>query len=525
MTKQGYGKIAGALGLLFLLSSPYTWILNQSALAAVTKAVVGTVLLAFYVLTHAGSLGQVASRKSSFFFASSAVLGFLVLAALVAVNVIAAKKDKSFDLTKNRIFTLAPQTQGVLRALTEPVRVVAFLPPQSSALDQVEGLLSRYHREAPERFSYAFKDPRKTPDLASKYELREGQTTLILAKGQGPKESHTAVNLLPEQILTEQEVTNALLKLSSTGAQKVYFLTGHGEWPLTKGDEPEQSLSELGKSLEQEGYTPAPLNLLAGKAMEVPQDAAVVVVAGARNPVSAGEEKALRAYLDRGGRVAVFAEAVVDGGLKALLAAYGVQVDPGILADDRATAGNPYLLLTNFYSEHELARSLKRLELIAELPTARGLTVLHEGLMDGVHVEPVLTTSPYAWEVAKPAEAPVRQDGDKTGSIPVVTATTRRTAEVKDKRFDEARLLVFGDAQLLVDANWGHEANRNLVLNALAWTTSQSAKITIRPPDRDISTLDVDGPVYERIRFVATDLLPFSLLGVGLVVWLQRRNR
>jgi ABC-type uncharacterized transport system involved in gliding motility auxiliary subunit len=251
----------------------------------------------------------------------------------------------------------------------------------------------------------------------------------------------------------------------------------------------------------------------------------MVVITGARKSITAAEEKALRDYVDQGGRLTVFEEAEADGGLKSLLAAYGVEVDPGILADDRAAVGNPYILLTNFYSEHELARSLKKLQLIAQLPTARGLTVLHQGLADGVHAEPVLLTSPYAWEVKNPTEEPVRNDGDKAGSIPVVTASTRKIPETTGRRFDEARLVVFGTSQILVDANWGNEANRNLVMNSVAWATNQVSKITIRPPDRDISSLDLDSAMLQRIRFVSTDLLPFSVLGLGLAIWMRRRSQ
>jgi hypothetical protein len=98
--------------------------------------------------------------------------------------------------------------------------------------------------------------------------------------------------------------------------------------------------------------------------------------------------------------------------------------------------------------------------------------------------------------------------------------------QAKDnKRFDEARLAVFGASQILVDVNWGHEPNRNLVMNGFAWATAQVNKITIRPPDRDISTLEIDNQLMSRIRFVATDLAPISVLAIGLAIWLSRRHK
>ena len=62
-------------------------------------------------------------------------------------------------------------------------------------------------------------------------------------------------------------------------------------------------------------------------------------------------------------------------------------------------------------------------------------------------------------------------------------------------------------------------------MNAVAWASEQFNKITIRPPDRDISTLDLDLPLLAKIRFVATDLIPISLLGIGLAFWLARQNK
>jgi len=124
-----------------------------------------------------------------------------------------------------------------------------------------------------------------------------------------------------------------------------------------------------------------------------------------------------------------------------------------------------------------------------------------------------------------PDENPQPSPGEKTGQIAVVTASTRNTTQAANKRFDEARLVVFGDSQLLTDGAWGYEPNRNLVLNAAAWTSSQVEKISIRPPDRDISTIDLTPDLLSRIRFVAVDLLPLTLLGTGLAIWLVRRSK
>src|SRR4029453_2873327 len=265
MNTRTLGKILGALGLVALLSAPYTYFVTTgSPWMAMVKAVLGVLLIGAYFATNLGEFGQFASRRSTFYLVSTIATVLVVLVGLVAVNYVAAKKGKSWDLTTKKIFTLAPQTKSALGSLKEKVRAYAFLSPSDPDYEQVDRLLQRYREQAPDRFEVVFKDPRKAPDLAQKYQLREGQTTLVLTRGTGDKENHTTVSVSGG--VTEQDLTNALIKLNSVGEQKVYFTTGHGEWPL----EPIQprdpgSLSELKKTLLQEGYVPSTINLAAGK--------------------------------------------------------------------------------------------------------------------------------------------------------------------------------------------------------------------------------------------------------------------
>ncbi|MFZ5470726.1 MAG: GldG family protein [Myxococcota bacterium] len=535
------GKIFGGLGLVLVLSSPITLVFTSgSTTVTIVKATIGVVLIGAWFATHSkqlfgadapapkpgsateGERPMGAGTRAGFFWVSTGLLALVTVGALAAANFIVARRNKTWDLTSKKIYSLAPQTTSTLRALKDPVKAIGFLPADHPAYDTLDELFRRYAAES-ERFVYALKDPLKNPDLAAKYQLREGQTTVVLTKGEGTQAAHTAIN-----VLSEQELTNALIKLEKVGEQKVYYLVGHGEWPLEEVEPTAEgpsvtSAGELAKSLLQEGYSPQTLNLV--EKNEIPRDAALLVIAGARSRFSDGEKALLEKYLEEGGRLVYFAEAKADPGLDALLAKYGVQVDEGLVADDRVNPTNPYVVVTAAMGDHDITRILKQVKANVELPTVRGLSVLHEGLADGVVVTPVVVSSPFAWVETTLDDQPRLSPGEKAGAIPLVLASTRPTASAKDKRFDEARVLVFGDSEVLVDAMWGHEADRNLVLNSLAWASSQVQKITIRPPDRDISTLDVDDAMLSRIRFISMDLLPISLVGFGLAIWLARRSK
>lgn len=525
MNSANIGKIAGGIGLVLLLSSPFTWFLTSgSPWLSIGKAGLGAALVAAYFATNWRRLGQFASRRSTFFFASTVVGTALVLAALTAINFVAEKKNRSWDLTRQKIHSLAPQTISALQGLQESIRAVAFVPTGHESYEEIRDLLERYHREAPDKWAFSFKDPRKTPDLAEKYQLREGDPTVVLIRGEGAKQSHKTVQF-PRFVRTsrEQDLTNGLLSLAAAGQQKVYFIAGHGELPLEAAEAARGALSELATSLKQEGYTPEALNL-AGKT-EVPRDAALVAIAAARTRFTEPEEKTLRDYLAEGGRVLVFAEAGVEMGLDKLLAEYGVQIDPGILADDQFAVHSPYNVLSLFFGEHEIVQLLRAQQMNVQFATARGLTLLREGVLEGASAQPVVLSSPFAWLETVPNENPAPSEGEKQGQIAIVAASSRTITAAEKKRFDEARLVVFGDADLLADVNWGVEPNRNLVMNAFGWASNQANRITIRPPDRDISTVDLDQDMLSRIRFAATDLFPVTLLAIGVAIWITRRNQ
>ncbi|HEX8536142.1 MAG TPA: hypothetical protein VF664_01670, partial [Cystobacter sp.] len=101
MKAANLGRILGGLGLLLLLSSPFTLFVTSGSLTLfVTKAVLGLLLVAVYLATNFKRLGQFASRRSSFFFGSSALMVLLAVLALGAVNYIAHARNQRWDLTE-----------------------------------------------------------------------------------------------------------------------------------------------------------------------------------------------------------------------------------------------------------------------------------------------------------------------------------------------------------------------------------------------------------------------------------------
>ena len=65
---------------------------------------------------------------------------------------------------------------------------------------------------------------------------------------------------------------------------------------------------------------------------------------------------------------------------------------------------NPYVIISSSYGQHEISKPLIDKQLNLEMPTARGLSMLKEGVEQGVTVTPIAITSTFAWEETTPEQ-------------------------------------------------------------------------------------------------------------------------
>jgi len=205
------GKIAGGIGVVLLVAAPFTWYVLRTAPYATTyagiKVALGIALIAFWVVK-----GRDAGDERAFvYYVSSGIIALLVIALGAGVNFIANKRLKTYDWTTKKVNSLAPQTLMTLKDLKEPVKAIAFVGADNPVYEPLKELFRRYADES-DKFSSDFKDPKKSIELNEKYQVKEGQTTVILSRGSGDKETHTSLS-----VVSEQDLTNALVKLNATG--------------------------------------------------------------------------------------------------------------------------------------------------------------------------------------------------------------------------------------------------------------------------------------------------------------------
>ncbi len=527
------GRLAGAVGLVLLLTCPLTYLLAGELTGLFwMKLVLGVAATVTYLLTNGDFFARLGGARGSSTLAMTSVSVVAVLAILAALNYMVAKHPKEIDLTREGVFTLSEQTIGVLQRLSQPVKVYAFFTSSEREYGSVDDTLRRYARLT-DKLSYEMVNVANRPDLVERYSLQQnGPRVLVLA---GENDARV-------KDISEESLTNAIVKVTQSGAKAIYFLTGHGERDL-KDEREAKGLKLTADAVRGDGFEVKTLDFTAAAAaapgtaidiapgakkptLSVPADAAVVVVAGPRVSLLEPEVAALSAYLDRGGRVVLLLDPDSDGGLAGLLAQYKITLHNDLVVDT-----SPVNQLLGYGAAGAILKPLGEHPTVDEMAApalmfmGRSLAV-SEGGEAGVTATPLLGTGDAAWgETNYKSGRAERDDKDTAGPVTMAAIAVKTTNVVDAKATPEARLFVAGDSDWVDNQLRDVQGNPDLFLNVLAWLAEEENKITIRPKTRAASQLLLTGEQMNTLVFASMDVLPVLLIALGSAIVLLRRQR
>lgn len=446
---------------------------------------------------------------------TAAGLALLAVAAgLVLINLAAARFPWRLDTTMNHRFSLAAQTREILAALPGPVTAVGFYTPEEAGQQAyMEDLLREYEHASGGLLTWSMVDPSANPSLAAQYGVTRTAVTVLTY--QGKQEQVDEWDMLGEydpftgqpRLNGEQALTSALLRLTTAHSPRIYFLEGHGE----------AELWEWPRLLRAEGYQQEPLSLATRPA--VPADADALVIAGPRRDLTQAEVQMLEAYLEQGGRVAVFLAPgqhlpVLEGWLES----WGVTVRNDLVVDPArhylydATAAVPV------YQGHAITNKLQEARVAMVMPGARSLKVAEA--KEGFQYAPLLTTSAEAWGETRWSEgAPQRDAQDHPGPLTLAVAVTRAAAEQA-----EARLLVAGSVSFAADDALALQGNLDFAMAGLGWLTDRPEGIAIRAHGPDTPPLFFTTRQAAAILAATTVVMPLLFLAAGGWIWYRQRH-
>jgi ABC-type uncharacterized transport system involved in gliding motility auxiliary subunit len=464
----------------------------------------------------------------------------------VGLNYLASHYAWRFDLTQLRRHSLSAETKSYLAQLREPVRVIVTLaqedegdPDQAAIYRDVRGLLREYIYAADAaaagliRVDYI--DVYQRPREAEQLNLT-ANTVLFLSGEQGGRRREVPLADLYRRrdrqriaFLGEQAFTAAILDVSSPGQKKIYFLAGHGEMDPNAVD-PVRGLSELRDALRQRNYALDTLDL--ARARAIPEDAAVVVSAGAQTRYESYEQETLRDYLtNRAGRMVVFFQPAINPtGLEELLNDWGILTD-NVRVYDRGADGrtdNGDLILSAL-TPHPATQLLIDNQLVLRFGATRAARPNPARATDpGLAVTPLVSAGPTAWgerNYQRRSLAEFNPASDLAGPFAIVTAAERVKAK-NDLRFSVpvGRIVAFGSADFAANGRLRAGANAAIVFSTLNWLVDRDALPNVPARSVERFQLALSHDQLRNLRYTLFFAVPGAAALLGLLVYWTRRK-
>jgi len=504
------------------------------------SALAGLALILLYGAGHWRQIARSFERRQTRYGALAGTSVVLVISIVAGLNYVLSRQNHRWDLTAAQQYSLSDQTRQVLDNLSAPVRILVFA--REPEFPRYQDRLDEYAYQS-SQVTVDYIDADRQPLLARQYEIQTYGTIVFDYDGRIERVDSDS----------EQDLTNALIKVVEGTEQIVYFIEGHGEKAHTSPDR--DGYSSVSAALGLDNF--AVESLVLAQRPAVPDNATVVVVAGPQTDLLPSELEALHTYMNGGGKLLLLIDppvtndTPVPNGLFGLAREWGIEVGTDVVVDASGVGqlfgADASVPVAANYPFHPIT---DRFNLLTAYPLARSVSAV-SGNPDGRVAEPFIETSAQSWVEANidglaTGQVEMNEEaGDRPGPITIgmavsVPAPLPETASVETVGIEapadgtsvededappppETRLVVVGDSDFASNATVGIQGNRDMFLNAVNWLAQQENLISIRAREPEDRRLTLTAFQQRFVFWLSVLLLPAFSLSAGVYTWWRRR--
>jgi ABC-type uncharacterized transport system involved in gliding motility auxiliary subunit len=537
------------LGLLIIVGAKW-WVREGKVLPGKEQyyLAAGLALIFLHIALRWDDIVRAVGPRQMRHGGNALVLVAVVAALLFGLNYLVYRHDKQWDLTKNNRYSLSDQAKKVLGGLQDDVTVWYF--QRASGLREAQERMSLFTRESP-RLKVQYVDPVANPARAQEFDARGPYPLLVVERGTRRERASND---------SEQDVVNALVKVTRDKTKTVCFVEGEGERAVA--DSGERGYSAAKAALEKSQYHTQTVVLARESA--VPAACSVVIVAGPERDLLPHEIDALRRFVTTGGKAMVMLEPPMKQdapNLAALLKEWKLEPGQDVVVDvspmGQVFGTGPLTPIAVQYPYHEITRDFR---LMTAFHTARSLKAATEGGAAGVTAQNLVETTDASWaETDLTLKDPIEANEGKDtrgpialGAVATVPATAPPPAASPSPALAspgaspsaspaaaspspsaspsdepaaprEGRVVAFGDADFASNQLLTFGGNQDFFLNAVAWLAEDADLISIRPKEPDDHRMFLSVGQQQTIWLVSRWLLPGAFVLAGIVSWWRRR--
>lgn len=536
------GPILSLSGAVILAGGLVVW-LTVRELRGPAQVLISLALLMMLTsaVTHLPAVKSAVTARTGRYAANTLVMVAALTAILGLVGFISFENSYRLDVTATRQFTLAEQTKKVLSDLKEPVKAVLYSNPEDTLQERIRRQADDFFFEFNRRnrdFTYEFVDP----DLKPSEARRDGVTdypTIVFKVQDSERNPYQLAPFIfgEEMILTEQDLVSAIL--ISTGEQQktVYFTTGHSERDSVDVAEDSDGYGLARVGLLGDNYLVRTLNLEQVDA--IPEDAAVLIVAGPRSSVLQRERDKMEKYLSDGGSAMFLIDDAVNTQMNSLLNKWGVNLPQGSIVDlGSSTASDPRSPIVRrsaYNTDHPITKPLDD----TFFTEATGIQDIIKRAPEGLPPNPDelnIALTPLAESSVLSCITTENDISDCSGEDdifgPFAIAMVIEAAAIVGEEAPRvapgeelpiASIVVFGDSDFASNKFYYALNNGDFFLNAVDWLAQKYDLISIRSKPQSFRLLVIDQKEFDFIRYSSWFLLPTGIMLLAGIAWWRRR--
>ena len=533
-------NIAALVGLGLLIVGALLYNIKGRLTPLTTGLLLGAgALLLIYFIGNFGFLKAKLAQRSTRHGLNLVLMTLLVLGIIGFVQVIATKRHIRYDLTENKRYSLSPQSQQLLRTLPGRLTILCFYTENNRSKPAMEELMKEYKYYG-DQFEYQFIDPDRNPAQARQYEIKYDGTAIVIY--QDKTESVLSTN--------EEEITNAIIKVTRKKSRSIYFTTGHGEVGIDNTAQDGYSLAR--KALENQAYQVKEILLMREK--QIPTDCDLMVVSGPQTEFFDEEIELITQFIGQGGKALFLLDPFTANKLSQSLERYGFEIGNDAVVDrfSRIMGGDYLIPVVTKYHDHDITRGFN---IMSFFPFARSVKVKSspgEGITASLLAETSSSITsggePTSWgetdrAALEQGEAQYDEGKDLQGPVPICAASIievdklapREEAPSPEERKEEeeepaasekrARVVVFGDSEFANNTYFSQQGNGDLFLNAVNWLAQEETLISIRPRSPKFTPLTLTASQGRVVFWLPVVLLPGLVIAIGSYIIIHRRRK
>ena len=417
------------------------------------------------------------------------------------------------DWTTGARNTISDDTRKLLDVMEQPVNITAFVRDDDLVRSQVQDLIGSYQRFKDD-IALEFINPDTAPERVRELGITSSSAIVI-----GYRDRSETI-----QTLSEQQLSNALLRLSRQDERWIVFLSGHGErMPF---GETNHGMGIFSQELQRKGLNVQTINLAE---TVIPSNTNLLVLASPRVNLLPGELDILHAYVEQGKNLLWLMEPGELHGLETLAEQLGITALPGMVVDANSQMfgiENPAFVVVPGYPQHDITREMTA---VSVYPEATALEINDTGTWKAI---PLLSTLQRAWTELDELEGEIAFNpgtDERAGPLDIGVVLTRPLSpEDPDETggtAPEQRIVVIGDGDFLSNTYLGNAGNLGLGLNIVHWLSHDDAFIDIQIRSAPDTLLEL-GRISQAVIGLGFLIgLPLTLLLTGTVIWVRRRRR